>query len=744
MAEKMNISYRIRAIDNFTKTHKKLERQLQNINRIAKRVSVDQDLHIDAHTKEAERKLDATNRKAKAIPNYVPVKVQTFGGGGFDKLARKLETVNTISRSMIQGGIWTALPMLSPILASTAGGAGALASALTSAGIGSAGFAAVAVPALTGVFKAQEKVKKAQEAIANAETPEELTKATAELNKVYAGLSDTQKDTLKSMKKFSDFYKEFAKEFEKPVLQIFNKSMQTAQTLLTKLKPAIQGVADTGNRLMDALNRNLEAADMRAFFDWVNATAAPYLDKLVRGVGNFAAGFANMMVAFDPLAKSFMDGFLNMSERFREWAATLEDNKAFQNFLNYVKENGPKVMELIGNLTQFLVQLGIAMAPVAEKILDLTNKFLVWSTELLKNNDLIAKLVGILPVAIGIFKLLAPPITLAIGVFTKLWPLIKKVGTTIGKVLPWVTKIGGKMKWLAGGPMGLVIGIVAELAAVIFKNWDEIWGKTKEIFSNIGDFISDKWGAIKDWTSDAVSKVKSWTSEKFNAAKDAISSAMGKAKDAVGDKWETIKSKFSSGLDKVKSWTSEKFGDLPGTVREKMGDVKDKVKEGWGRVTDFLSGINLRDMGKNVIQGFINGVGDKASSLVDKVKGVVGDAIQGAKNLLGIHSPSKVFAQIGRYTGEGFIVGMDRMTSKVTQASNRMTGAAIPKAYNGKAVYPIRRGYSKSEPAQAGSTAGTNFYHNPTFNFTERDYSPSEIARKEKQAMRNWAMGANF
>ncbi|WP_140392713.1 hypothetical protein [Virgibacillus dakarensis] len=480
------------------------------------------------------------------------------------------------------------------------------------------------------------------------------------------------------MKKFSDFYKEFAKEFEKPVLQIFNKSMQTAQTLLTKLKPAIQGVADMGNRLMDALNRNLEAADMRAFFDWVNATAAPYLDKLVRGVGNFAAGFANMMVAFDPLAKSFMQGFLNMSERFREWAATLENNKAFQNFLNYVKENGPKVMELIGNLTQFLVQLGIAMAPVAEKILDLTNKFLVWSTELLKNNDLIAKLVGILPVAIGIFKLLAPPITLAIGVFTKLWPLIRKVGTTIGKVLPWVTKIGGKMKWLAGGPMGLVIGIVAELAAVIFKNWDKIWGKTKEIFGAVGGFISDKWNAIKDWTSDAVGKVKSWTSEKFNAAKDAISSAMGKAKDAVSEKWETIKSKFSGGLEKVKTWTSKKFGDLPGAIKEKMGDVKDKVKEGWENAESFLERVSLRSIGFDMISGLADGIRNSKFSLTGAIGNVVNGAISWAKNMLGIHSPSKVFAEIGRYTGEGFVVGMDRMNKAVSSAGNRLASAAMP------------------------------------------------------------------
>lgn len=66
-----------------------------------------------------------------------------------------------------------------------------------------------------------------------------------------------------------------------------------------------------------------------------------------------------------------------------------------------------------------------------------------------------------------------------------------------------------------------------------------------------------------------------------------------------------------------------------------------------------------------------------AGALVDKAKGVVNGAIEGAKNLLGINSPSKVFQQFGLWTGEGFIKGMDAMTDKVARSSRLMTSAAM-------------------------------------------------------------------
>ena len=68
--------------------------------------------------------------------------------------------------------------------------------------------------------------------------------------------------------------------------------------------------------------------------------------------------------------------------------------------------------------------------------------------------------------------------------------------------------------------------------------------------------------------------------------------------------------------------------------------------------------------------GFINGVAGLGRRLIDAVLGPVRGAIDGAKRLLGIHSPSRVFRQIGVFTGEGFVQGLSAMES-AAQSSMR-------------------------------------------------------------------------
>jgi len=63
--------------------------------------------------------------------------------------------------------------------------------------------------------------------------------------------------------------------------------------------------------------------------------------------------------------------------------------------------------------------------------------------------------------------------------------------------------------------------------------------------------------------------------------------------------------------------------------------------------------------------------------LVDAAKGVIGGALDGIKNFLGINSPSKVFAEIGESTGKGMIIGLENMGGKITQASEDLGKGAV-------------------------------------------------------------------
>lgn len=55
----------------------------------------------------------------------------------------------------------------------------------------------------------------------------------------------------------------------------------------------------------------------------------------------------------------------------------------------------------------------------------------------------------------------------------------------------------------------------------------------------------------------------------------------------------------------------------------------------------------MLDIGKNIVEGVWNGISQMGSWIKDKVTGFFGGIVDGVKGLLGIHSPSTVFAGIG-------------------------------------------------------------------------------------------------
>lgn len=73
--------------------------------------------------------------------------------------------------------------------------------------------------------------------------------------------------------------------------------------------------------------------------------------------------------------------------------------------------------------------------------------------------------------------------------------------------------------------------------------------------------------------------------------------------------------------------------------------------------TSFMS--KIKDIGKNIVNGVWQGIQSMVSWFTSKVKGFFSGIVNGVKNVLGIHSPSKVFASIGKYMAEGLGEGWD-------------------------------------------------------------------------------------
>lgn len=106
-----------------------------------------------------------------------------------------------------------------------------------------------------------------------------------------------------------------------------------------------------------------------AFFDYLDREAGPLLTEFGQSLGYIAEGLANMLVAFEPASSEFSSGLVEMTERFADWSRGLQENQGFQEFLAYVRTNGPAAAEFLGSFVQALASLVEASAPIGQAVL---------------------------------------------------------------------------------------------------------------------------------------------------------------------------------------------------------------------------------------------------------------------------------------------------------------------------------------------------------------------------------------
>lgn len=81
-----------------------------------------------------------------------------------------------------------------------------------------------------------------------------------------------------------------------------------------------------------------------------------------------------------------------------------------------------------------------------------------------------------------------------------------------------------------------------------------------------------------------------------------------------------------------------------------------------------FASVDWLEIGVNIITGIINGIVSMVGALVDAAINAAKAAFNAAKEALGISSPSKEFAYIGKMTDEGFALGIEKNAGIVDEA----------------------------------------------------------------------------
>ena len=142
----------------------------------------------------------------------------------------------------------------------------------------------------------------------------------------------------------------------------------------------------------------------------------------------------------------------------------------------------------------------------------------------------------------------------------------------------------------------------------------------------------------------------------------------------------------------------------------------------------FTSSISqIATVGGNLIKGLWQGISDAGAWLRDKISGFFGGVVDSIKNFFGIHSPSTLFAGLGRNMGEGIGVGFEEAMAGVARDMQN----AIPTSFDMNAKV-------NGNGASAG-TNGTSITQNISV-VSPKALSEKEIAREFKNLSRKLAL----
>lgn len=234
----------------------------------------------------------------------------------------------------------------------------------------------------------------------------------------------------------------------------------------------------------------------------------------------------------------------------------------------------------------------------------------------------------------------------------------QSIGGLIGGIAGLIITGGNPIGAAIGTIIGQIIGGFAGLFASDVKEkfskwWSDIVNGMTSAFSNFDGTFMGIWNTVKDCLSTAFNGVKDFAHNIGYYSGDILGHAVGLIIKAFTNiDWADIGTKIKTGLNNL--WTAITTYDW-----SKLGpDILTGIQTGWQKVTTWFSGIgqaiedffkdvDLMQIGSDLISGLWNGITGQWQVVWEFIKGLFEGFIDGVKDVLGVHSPSTIFAEIG-------------------------------------------------------------------------------------------------
>ena len=192
--------------------------------------------------------------------------------------------------------------------------------------------------------------------------------------------------------------------------------------------------------------------------------------------------------------------------------------------------------------------------------------------------------------------------------------------------------------------VGVISGIIQVWTSALQGDWSGVWAGIQQIVSSV-------WSGIQGVISGALSIVKGYITGAMGVISGVFSGVWSSISSTVSGAWNGIKSSISSGVSSAVST----IATLPSRAVSALGSI----------------GSTLVNAGKNLIQGFINGI----SSMFGSVQSKLGSLTSSLTSWKGPEDyDARLLTPAGRLVIDGFIRGLESRYGAVRRSLGALTG----------------------------------------------------------------------
>lgn len=234
---------------------------------------------------------------------------------------------------------------------------------------------------------------------------------------------------------------------------------------------------------------------------------------------------------------------------------------------------------------------------------------------------------------------------------------IGSIGQAFANIIGAVTTMWMIIQPLVSGAVAVILSLATTIMAAFTGNWSLAWASFTSAVTSLVSGISGAFLGLANWITGTF----------------------------FGTTWPNVLANWRSNWDML--------GVIVTTLWEKIKTI----------FTNFAN--KFTDIGKSIITGLIGGIKSSAQQLYDIITGIIQKAIKDAMSILGIKSPSRVFADMGYQIPAGLAVGISGgfgvANNALAGGINRMVAGATTNNNDQRVIYygPVNNYYA-GDPAQ--------------------------------------------